>query len=83
MPLYTYTCKTCGKTEDAYRSIADRDLGPDCHGPMHKIITPTMVQPVLGGGAMPGYACPVTGEFVTSRKRRREIMQQHHLAEKG
>lgn len=83
MPLYTYKCAECGKTEDAYRSMADRDHGPECHGPMRKIITPTMVQQVMGGHAYPGYKCPVTGEFVSSRKRRREIMQEHNLIEKG
>ena len=82
-PLYTYRCPECGKTEDAYRAIAERNNGPMCHGPMSKIILPTMLQPILGGGAMPGYQCPVTDEFITSRNRRREIMREHNLIEKG
>jgi hypothetical protein len=50
---------------------------------MSKVIQPTMLQPILGGGAMPGYQCPVTDEFITSRNRRREIMRLHNLIEKG
>ena len=83
MPTYTYRCETCGKVEDARRSMADRDNGPECHGKMRKIITPTMVQPVMGGYANPGYQCPVTGEFVSSKRRRKEIMAEHNLVEKG
>jgi len=49
---------------------------------MQKIIVPPAINPILGGGNWHGYECPVTGEFVTSRKRRREIMRQHNLAEK-
>jgi hypothetical protein len=82
-PLYTYKCPECEKVEDAYRSINDRNNGPECHGQMQKIIIPTAIQPVLGGGNMPGYQCSVTGEFVTSRKRRKEIMREHNLYEKG
>jgi len=82
VPLYSYICQTCGKQEDAYRSIADRDKAPECHGVMQKIIVPPAINPILGGGNWHGYECPVTGEFVTSRKRRREIMRQHNLAEK-
>lgn len=78
MPLYTYKCLKCGKIEDAYRSIDDRNNSPECHGNMEKIIVPTMVQPML-----PEYLCPVTGEFVTSRVRRREIMKENNLYEKG
>lgn len=83
MPLYTYHCDLCGKTEDAYRSMSERDNGPECHGKMRKIIVPTMIGAILGVASNPGYSCPVTGEFVTSTKRRKEIMKEHNLVEKG
>jgi putative FmdB family regulatory protein len=79
MPLYTYTCKQCGKVEDAYRPMSENDKGPDCCGQMMKqIIVPPMIAP-----SMPEYQCPVTGENVTSRKRRKEIMKEHNLVERG
>lgn len=83
MPLYVYKCKACGKVEEAYRSIADRHTGPECHGEMEFQISTPMIAPVLGGGSIPGYQCPVSGEHVTSRRRRREIMKEHNLVEKG
>jgi len=78
MPIYTYSCPHCGKIVDAYRQVDERANGPDCHGPMNKIIVPTMINPL-----MPEYKCPVSGEKVTSRTRRKEIMREHNLIEKG
>lgn len=83
MPLYTYKCPKCDKTTDHVNSIANRKNGPECCEPMELKIMPTMVQDPLGGGANPGYDCPVTGEHVTSRKRRREIMRENNLVETG
>lgn len=85
MPVYDYKCIECGASKDAFRSIADRENAPecDCGGKMQKMITPTQVGLVMGGYAMPGYKCPVSGEYVTSRKQRREIMARHNLVERG
>lgn len=83
MPNYTYECPICKRREDAYRSIADRGNGPECHGQMRKIIVPPMLQPILGGGSFQGYQCPVTDQWVTSRRQRRNIVAEHNLIEKG
>lgn len=83
MPLYTYECPKCGKIEDAIRKIADRHDGPMCCEPMKQKIVSTNIAPVLGGGDFPGYKCPVTGEFVTSRRRRKQIMAENNLVETG
>lgn len=83
MPTYTYQCKTCGKIEDSFRKIADRDNNPICHGEMVRKIIPPMLQPVLGGGGLQGYKCPVTDKWITSRKERKNIMAEHNLIEKG
>lgn len=79
MPLYSYACQ-CGKTEDAYRAIAERHNGPECHGQMQLVIVPPLK---FVDHMRDGYRDVVTGEFVTSRKRRREIMKQHDLIEAG
>lgn len=84
MPIYHYKCSECGKEADEYNKINDRkDNAPKCHGKMALVIIPPQIAPVLGGGSIPGYKCPVTGKFVTSRKERREIMKRNNLVEKG
>jgi hypothetical protein len=50
---------------------------------MMKEITTTQIANVLGGGSFLGYKCPVSGEWVTSRKQRKEIMARHGVIEAG
>ena len=85
MPLYTYQCQKCECVQDAFRSIAEREKSPKCQcgGATKQIIVPPMIAPVLGGGDFPGYQCPITDQWVSSRNKRREIMREHGLIEKG
>ena len=84
MPLYTYACPKCGEKDTEFNTVQDRHVGPECCGAQMVLeITPTQVANVLGGGSMPGYVCPVSGDYVTSRKQRREIMARHGLIEAG
>lgn len=85
MPLYTYKCLICNSEQDAVRRIADRKKGPECCDNImkQKIIAPMIQAQILGGGDCPGYQCPITNEFVTSRRRRREIMKENHVVESG
>lgn len=86
MPMYDYKCSECGNVQEAFNLIAERHVTPACYvcGSETRLkITPPMVAPIMGGSEFPGYQCPVTDEFVTSRKRRKEIMQEHNLVEKG
>ncbi len=85
MPLYTYKCQICDELTTRYNHIIDRHKGGycECGGDNDLTIQPTQIQPVLGGGEFQGYQCPVTDEYVTSRVRRRDIMKEHDLVEKG
>ena len=83
MPIYSYQCEVCQKQEDKYNTIDDRKNGPDCHGSMKLVIGAANIQPILGGGDFPGYMCPVTDTFVSSRKQRKRIMDEHNLIETG
>ncbi len=84
MPLYTYACPECGGVDTEFNTVQNRHAGPVCCGrTMLLEITATQVSTVLGGGAMQGYKCPITGNWVTSRKQRREIMARHGLVEAG
>ncbi len=85
MPLYSYLCENCDKLTDQYNTVDNRAIGPVCGcGSTTKLsIQPTQIQPVLGGGDFPGYKCPVTDKYITSRKERRNIMAEHNLIETG
>ncbi len=85
MPLYSYQCKQCGEKSTKVNSIDNHKEGPGCCGEMmSQVIEATMVNAmILGGGSYPGYKCSVTGEYVTSRKRRTDIMKEHNLVECG
>lgn len=84
MPTYDYKCSKCGKETTAFRKIAERENGPECcNKSMTKQITAPMLTPVMGGGDFQGYKCVVTDEWVDSRKKRREIMAEHGLEERG
>lgn len=54
MPIYRFRCETCQAQRDEFRTIAERGNAPDCHGPMQRVILPTMVsvfnsyQPIAG-----------------------------------
>lgn len=80
MPLYSYRCQQCNRTEEAHRSIAERHNGPECHGKMQLFIVPP--QKYIDH-MRDGYRCIVTGEYVTSRRRRREIMKEQNIVEAG
>lgn len=69
MPLYEYSCETCGRTEDAFRSIDERHNGPECHGPMKIVIGLAMgyVQKTFDP-----YVSPATGNVITSHAARRD-----------
>lgn len=83
MPLYVYECAE-GHRKEAYRSIAELDNAPgcDCGLSMKKIITPVMFnEGFIGSTRCPGYVCPVTKEWVETKRKRRNIMAKHDLIE--
>jgi putative FmdB family regulatory protein len=83
MPLYVYQCEK-GHTTEAYRSISEMDNCPvcDCGLETKKIITPVMfTASFLGSHRNPGYKCPVTNEWVESKRKRLNIMAKHDLVE--
>ena len=43
MPLYTYRCQECHKTEDVVRTVDARDDAPTCHGPMRRVLSLPMI----------------------------------------
>lgn len=80
MPLYTYHCPSCGREQDQFARVADRDANaPDCCGAqMGRTLTAAMVQ-VPGGDV--SYKCPMSGEVVKSMRRRKYLMEKNGVVD--
>lgn len=78
MPIYEYRCNVCGNSQDAFRSVADRDILPVC---CHEEAQRQLSAPMIGISAKPfqSYKCPVTDKIVDSERQRRNIMAEHRL----
>lgn len=71
-PIYDYECYKCGKREDAYRTVDERNTdAPRCHGKMKIVIGAARgyVQPDFES-----YISPASGEVITSRQHRQNDM---------
>lgn len=79
MPIYAYKCAECDSAKDDLRSIAERHNGPECCGePMKLQIVPTHVCE-----DMKPYYCHATGQMVTSRRHRRDVIARNDLVPVG
>lgn len=81
MPLYPYHCPSCGRDEDVFARVDERDsAAPRCCGAaMRRQISTPMVQ--VPGGLDVRYICPMSGEQVTSMKRRKYLMEKHGVVD--
>lgn len=74
MPLYRTQCKACGRFEDIFRTIANRNcFAPcPCGGETERIIqAPAVV------GEIEPFVSPASGRVITSRAERRADMRAH------
>lgn len=79
MPMYRVRCQTCLREDDIYRSFADYQATPECHGkPMQRVICPVMVATDIQP-----YRSTVTGEIINSRSEHRAHLREHRLVEIG
>lgn len=77
MPIYSYKCDQCGRAQDLFNRIDDRDANPPvcCGEKAARQLTACMI-------FVPGdiaYKCPVTDQIVTSERQRHNIMREHRL----
>lgn len=84
MPIYLYRCE-CGREEEAYRSVQDRNRAPECHGrPMSKVITPPFVMGEIEAFKTVAWDAETNKPaIINSRKQRREFMKRNDLIEVG
>lgn len=88
MPVFDYKCRFCGEIHrDVFRSSDEDTATLECQCGKKALRywgeTRLMFDRVFGAHDMEGYHCPVTDEYVTSRKRRREIIRENNLEECG
>jgi len=73
MPLYTYACVVCNRTDTAIRTVARRAEAPRC--PCGTVMLKQLDAPrVLPDYA--GYDCPVTGKWIEGRRAHEENLKR-------
>lgn len=79
--IYDYKCPECGSERDSvYNTIAERHTqAPECCSGRMEIIH--KVAPMGFVDREIRYICPVTGDGVTTRKQRNEIMAREGLVD--
>jgi len=75
MPIYAYRCGGCGTSQDIFKRIAQLDEPEACERcgvPMtRQVVAPAVL------GDYPGYACPITGDWIEGRKAHIENLKKH------
>lgn len=79
MPIYSAACPTCGAEKDFFARIDDRDNTPVCCGAsMSRQVTAPMAVQVPPDF---GYRCQMSGETVTSYRRREYLMKKNNVVD--
>jgi len=79
--IYDYRCPTCSaEKNNIYNAMADRNTNaPVCCGERMPIVINTAPYGYVDN--MADYACPITGEGVTTRRRRNYMMESMDLVD--
>lgn len=85
MPIYDIACLSCKQEREVWRRMNDPNPDCDCGGKTETVIraAPMVDDAWLGSTKNPGYHCVVADEWVSTKKRRREIIAERGLIEKG
>jgi hypothetical protein len=54
-----------------------------CVSTTKRIMTPVMFTPVMGAHDNPGYVSPMSGNWIDSKRKRRNEMDKYDVTEKG
>jgi hypothetical protein len=83
MPLYSYKCKTCNKSETKINRIANHESGAPlcCDTQMKQTITPVTMGMVNAESAKvhENYLCQATGNVITNAKEKKYNEDKHGL----
>jgi len=82
MPVYETKCQSCGRTDDVYRQVAERDVNIPpclyCGSEMKRVMSAPMVQT-----DMQPYRSMIDGRMIMSRSQHREHLRDHNCIEVG
>jgi putative FmdB family regulatory protein len=81
MPIYATKCRSCGRDDAVYRSVAERDKdipACDCGGAVQRVVSAPYV-----AADMSPYRSMITGEMITSRSHHRAHLKAHNCIEIG
>lgn len=81
MPVYNYSCSVCKKEWEGSNTIAERYNEFCCKKQANKIIAvpgSKVAEPVVYN-----YFCEGSGEYVTGRKQRDEMLKRRNLVPVG
>lgn len=78
MPLYSFRCDHCGKTESAFRKVAERNQAPLCqHGAVGHYMQRLVEAPAVHAD-LPGYQSPIDGRWIEGRAARNEDLRRNN-----
>lgn len=81
MPLFSYECPKCGREQDAYRTVAERNRAPKCCGRKTvKIVTASYLTPQFTPYRAVGKE---RGKMIRSRGEHRDYLKRHGYEEVG
>lgn len=79
MPTYEYECQNCKKRHTAVRTVASRKDGPlCCSAPAEQRI---FHSPPATYRQFEPYRCVATGQTITSRRQRNQVMKENDLVD--
>lgn len=75
MPLYSYRCTGCGKSEDRLVKLADFDVVQKCNN-CFTSLTKLLAAPAVRGDYA-GYTCPITDRWIEGKRAHQENLKRH------
>lgn len=79
MPIYAFRCAACGSDQDQFARVVDRDANPPtcCGAAMARQVT----APMVSVSQTEPYRCPMSGETVTTERRRKYLMEANGVVD--
>lgn len=80
MPTYSYKCSDCENVTERVQSVSQYNNCPKCKcGGDTRLVILTAPKGFVQSDI--AYKCVATGETITSRRQRREVMKRHDLVD--
>lgn len=77
MPMYTFQCPQCKRSETAFRKIAERNEAPECRHGAGALRMQRIVEAPAVHADLPGYQSPIDGRWIEGRSARTEDLKRN------